>query len=108
MVSPLHRPRLGRLNEAPASPWEVHAALDFHCQGFRGPCGQPMTPPPPRSETTSGMPEAIAAPPRRYGLVAIVLHWVIAAMIVTNLALAWRFEGLEGAERGALIRLHKS
>lgn len=43
-----------------------------------------------------------------YDGLSIVLHWAIAVLVLTALLLAWRFEGLEGAARGAPIRLHKS
>jgi cytochrome b561 len=43
-----------------------------------------------------------------YDDMAIALHWIIAAMILANLGLSLVFEGLQGAERGALIRIHKS
>lgn len=44
----------------------------------------------------------------RYNLVAIILHWVTALLIVTTLVIAMRFENLTGAERSDLIRVHKS
>jgi cytochrome b561 len=44
----------------------------------------------------------------RYTPPAIALHWLTAALVFVNLGLAWRFGYLEGAERGALIRTHKS
>jgi cytochrome b561 len=47
-------------------------------------------------------------PPGRYTRIAMALHWAIAVLVLLNLLLAWRFEGLEGAARGAPIRLHKS
>ncbi len=45
---------------------------------------------------------------RRYTRVAIALHWLIAAAILTNLVLGWRMGGAEGASKFALFQLHKS
>lgn len=42
----------------------------------------------------------------RYSTVAIVLHWVIALLIISNLILAEVAEGLRGAERGSLMGPH--
>jgi cytochrome b561 len=47
-------------------------------------------------------------PPATYDAVSVALHWTIAVLVLANLLLAWRFEGLDGAARGALIRIHKS
>ncbi|MDP3748389.1 MAG: YceI family protein [Phenylobacterium sp.] len=45
----------------------------------------------------------------RYSLVAIVLHWLIAAAIVFQLILGWRGHGLRTTLEGfSLIQLHKS
>lgn len=44
----------------------------------------------------------------RYHLVAIILHWVIASLIVTSLVLAIPLQNVDGLGRGVLIRLHKS
>lgn len=47
--------------------------------------------------------------PSRYSLVAIVLHWLIAAAIVFQLILGWRGHGLRTTLEGfGLIQLHKS
>lgn len=46
--------------------------------------------------------------PSRYSSIAIVLHWVIAALILTNLYLGIRFQGLKGLALFNLIQLHKS
>jgi cytochrome b561 len=53
---------------------------------------------------------ALADPNRlRFSPVAIALHWTIAALIVTNIVLAWRFDALkEGLAWFRLIQLHKS
>ncbi|MDO8323774.1 MAG: YceI family protein [Phenylobacterium sp.] len=44
----------------------------------------------------------------RYATVAIVLHWLIAAAILFQMQLPWRFHGLKTPEAFALIQLHKS
>ncbi|MEI9965763.1 MAG: hypothetical protein WDM92_15010 [Caulobacteraceae bacterium] len=41
-------------------------------------------------------PDLATASHRRFSAVAIVLHWTIATLIVTNIALAWRFDDLKG------------
>lgn len=45
---------------------------------------------------------------RRYTLVAIVLHWAIAAAVLTNLYLGWRMNRAEGMDKFTLFQLHKS
>lgn len=55
--------------------------------------------------------ERYAAEPRvdeRYARLAVLVHWVTAALVVTGLLLALWLEQRTGAERGQLIRLHKS
>jgi cytochrome b561 len=51
-----------------------------------------------------------AAPPRlsTYSAVAIALHWLIAALMLTNIGLAWYFGALKGPEEVAPLGLHKS
>jgi cytochrome b561 len=44
----------------------------------------------------------------RYSTVAIILHWVIAALILANIALAFTFDSKAGMEKFAAIQLHKS
>ena len=44
----------------------------------------------------------------RYNAVAMTLHWVIAALIVANVLLAWYFNTLHGAAKGSPVALHKS
>jgi cytochrome b561/polyisoprenoid-binding protein YceI len=44
----------------------------------------------------------------RYSAVAIGLHWIIAAAIVTQVALALRMDGPKGPETFAITQLHKS
>ncbi len=49
--------------------------------------------------------EAVRA---RYSTVAIILHWVIAALVVANVLLGWQFEDLRGPDRRALMGVHKA
>jgi cytochrome b561 len=53
---------------------------------------------------------AAPAPPRRstYSQVAIVLHWLIALLMLTNIGLAWYFGTLKGPDAIPPIQLHKS
>ncbi|WP_068092827.1 cytochrome b [Novosphingobium rosa] len=44
----------------------------------------------------------------RYSVVAILLHWLIAALILTNLALGWWMQTLEGLAQFEKFQLHKS
>uniref|UniRef100_UPI0035CBD0E9 cytochrome b n=1 Tax=uncultured Sphingomonas sp. TaxID=158754 RepID=UPI0035CBD0E9 len=45
---------------------------------------------------------------RRYSKVAMVLHWVVALLILTNVALAWTWPNLADAQVRPAIDLHKS
>jgi len=45
---------------------------------------------------------------RRYSLVAILLHWAIAGLILLNFAVAWRMEDLKGLAKFEIFQLHKS
>lgn len=45
---------------------------------------------------------------KRYSTVAIVLHWLIAAMILANVILGGRMEDARGLEKFELYQLHKS
>jgi cytochrome b561 len=49
-------------------------------------------------------------PSRRstYSAVAIALHWLIAALLLTNIGLAWYFGTLKGPAEVAPLALHKS
>ena len=53
---------------------------------------------------------ARAARPARstYSAVAIILHWLIAALMLTNIGLAWYFNTLSRAEQFGPVALHKS
>jgi cytochrome b561 len=44
----------------------------------------------------------------RYGAVAILFHWTVAALILFNIWLGWRFEDLHGPAKLALIQTHKA
>ncbi len=44
----------------------------------------------------------------RFSAVAIGLHWTIAALILTNIGLAWRFLTVGGMKALPLIQLHKT
>jgi cytochrome b561 len=45
----------------------------------------------------------------RYSMVAILLHWVIALLILANIVLAWTFQNIpKGLTEYNLIQLHKS
>jgi len=44
----------------------------------------------------------------RYSAVAILLHWTIAALILTNLLLGWRMGYLTGMDQFGMFQLHKS
>jgi cytochrome b561 len=44
----------------------------------------------------------------KYNAVAMSLHWLIAALIVTNIGIAWYFNTLNGAVKIPPIQLHKS
>ncbi len=44
----------------------------------------------------------------RYSSVAVTLHWLIAALILLNFALAWRFVGHHTPGMSELVQLHKS
>jgi cytochrome b561 len=45
---------------------------------------------------------------QRYSSVAILLHWVIAALIVGNIGVAWYFNTLHGQAKIEPVQLHKS
>ena len=44
----------------------------------------------------------------RYNGVAMTLHWIIAALLITNILLAWYFNTLNGAAKIPPVQLHKS
>ena len=45
---------------------------------------------------------------RRYNVVAMGLHWLIAALIFANIGLAWWFETLHGLAKIGPTQIHKS
>jgi cytochrome b561 len=47
-------------------------------------------------------------PSRRYSAVAMVLHWIMAALILANLGVGWRMVFLKGLAQFDLFQLHKS
>ena len=51
----------------------------------------------------------MTTPSPRYSAVAITLHWLIAALILANIGLAWTFKNTpQGLTWFKLIQLHKS
>jgi cytochrome b561 len=50
----------------------------------------------------------MATPSARYSTAAIGLHWVIAALLIGNIGLAWYFNTLHGPAAAAPIGLHMS
>ena len=50
----------------------------------------------------------MAALKTRYSGVAIGFHWIIAALILTNIGLAWYFGTLSGTAKLEPVQLHKS
>ncbi|HEX6865912.1 MAG TPA: cytochrome b [Caulobacteraceae bacterium] len=47
------------------------------------------------------------SPPDRYSMVAIILHWTIAALILTNVGIAWAADEVRGPDRVAALQPHK-
>jgi cytochrome b561 len=50
----------------------------------------------------------LSAPAHRYSSVAIVLHWTIAVLILLNLYIALKFDGMRGLALFKAYQLHKS
>lgn len=44
----------------------------------------------------------------RYSSSAITLHWLIAALLIANIGIAWYFNDLHGAAKAAPMALHRS
>ncbi len=44
----------------------------------------------------------------RYTTVAIVLHWLIALVLISTIAVAWQFDDAKGLAKFQLFQLHKS
>jgi len=47
-------------------------------------------------------------PIRRYTRLAVVFHWLIAALIVTNVVLAWTWDSLSKSDAASVVNVHKS
>jgi cytochrome b561 len=47
-------------------------------------------------------------PIRRYSSVAVLLHWLVAALILTNVVLAWTWDSLSKPDAHAVVNVHKS
>ena len=47
-------------------------------------------------------------PIRRYSRVAVLFHWLIAVLIVTNVVLAWTWDSLAKADAHVVVNIHKS
>jgi cytochrome b561 len=45
---------------------------------------------------------------QRYNAVAMTLHWLIAALLIANILIAWYFNTLTGLPKIAPVQLHKS
>ena len=58
--------------------------------------------------TVSTAPAAARPRRSRYSAVAMALHWTIAALMITNIGLAWYFNSLPHALRSPPTQLHKS
>ena len=50
----------------------------------------------------------MAEPRNRYSTVSLVLHWLIAALVVTQIGLIWAHEASEGPISREFVTLHKS
>ena len=50
----------------------------------------------------------MAEPRNRYSTVSLVLHWLIAALVVTQIGLIWAHEATEGPISREFVTLHKS
>lgn len=50
----------------------------------------------------------MAEPRNRYSTVSLVLHWLIAALVVTQILLVWAHEATDGSASRELMNLHKS
>jgi cytochrome b561 len=54
------------------------------------------------------MSDALDASERRYSSVAILLHWAIAALILTNIVIGLRVDDLHGEQKFMVLQWHKS
>lgn len=44
----------------------------------------------------------------RFTYIAIFFHWVVAALILTNILMAWQFHSIHGPLGSAILQIHKS
>jgi len=50
----------------------------------------------------------VAEPRNRYSTVSLILHWLIAALVVTQIGLIWAHEATDGPISREFVNLHKS
>ena len=50
----------------------------------------------------------MAEPRNRYSTVSLILHWLIAALVVTQVALIWAHEATNGPISREFVQIHKS
>ena len=50
----------------------------------------------------------MAEPRNRYSTVSLILHWLIAALVVTQVALIWASEATDGPISREFVQIHKS
>lgn len=50
----------------------------------------------------------MAEPRNRYSTVSLILHWLIAALVVTQILLIWAHEATDGPMSREFVNLHKS
>lgn len=50
----------------------------------------------------------MAIPKDRYSVAAVSLHWLIAALLIGNIGIAWYFNTLHGPAKGPPMDLHRS
>jgi cytochrome b561 len=50
----------------------------------------------------------VAEPRNRYSTVSLILHWLIAALVVTQIGLIWAHEATEGPISREFVNIHKS
>ena len=50
----------------------------------------------------------MAEPRNRYSTVSLVLHWLIAALVVTQVGLIWAHEATDGPISREFVQIHKS
>lgn len=51
---------------------------------------------------------SMSPPPARYSSAAIFLHWTLALLLMFQLSLGWRLEGLQGLPQFVAYQLHKT